>query len=327
MYQPMRAQVSQTIRLSPNFVRIYFNGPELATLDTTMPIFDRRIKVLFPNSRGEIPEFHPLDSWYQQWQELPESLQPPMRSYSIRDIQQGETGVELVIDFVLHSKPGAQGPAGSWAEAAQVGDTVVIVGPTSPAEPEAIGEPRPGIEFQPAIASEIVLVGDETALPAIGRILEDLSAQDDTVSNVAGMVFIEVPEKADYQELRCPPGFSVQWFHRENHQEPGAQLIQAITTFLGNNVGIQKSQTPSTADKSQSTTLDGVTELVWETPTYSAAGYDITDEVQSPGRRYFWIAGESGAVTKIRRILVRDFHIPRSDVAFMGYWKIGRAMG
>ncbi|MDO5099527.1 MAG: siderophore-interacting protein [Corynebacterium sp.] len=326
MYQPMRAQVSNIIRLSPNFVRIYFSGPELANVDTTEPIFDRRVKLLFPNAHGELPEFNPIDPWYHQWQELPATLQPPMRSYSIREIRNGVTGIEIAIDFVLHSRPGAEGPASAWAEAAQFGDSVVIVGPKATLDPGRPGEQRPGIEFQPATASHIVLVGDETAVPAIGRILEDLNNNDNMIPEVTGMVFMEVPQHADFLPLQCPPGFSLQWFHREHQPHHGEQLIQAICAYM-DDLGIHTLNTPPIIENPQPTTISGSPELVWETPTYSAAGDDITAGAHSPIHHYFWIAGESGVVTKIRRKLVRDFHIPRHAVAFMGYWKIGRAMG
>lgn len=39
-----------------------------------------------------------------------------------------------------------------------------------------------------------------------------------------------------------------------------------------------------------------------------------------------WVAGESGVVTTLRRHLVRDLGINRSQVAFMGYWRLGVAM-
>ncbi|MFG2590247.1 siderophore-interacting protein [Streptomyces sp. NPDC048438] len=43
------------------------------------------------------------------------------------------------------------------------------------------------------------------------------------------------------------------------------------------------------------------------------------------GRSYTWAAGESGPVTGVRRHLVRDRGVPRSDVAFHGYWRHGRS--
>jgi NADPH-dependent ferric siderophore reductase len=40
---------------------------------------------------------------------------------------------------------------------------------------------------------------------------------------------------------------------------------------------------------------------------------------------YAWLAGESRVITGLRRHLVRDLGIDRTGVAFMGYWKRGRA--
>ncbi|WP_372984604.1 SIP domain-containing protein, partial [Microbacterium sp.] len=65
--------------------------------------------------------------------------------------------------------------------------------------------------------------------------------------------------------------------------------------------------------------------LLWETPDYSGLGEEIA-EADAPAERYFWIAGESGVVTTLRRHLVKDLGIDRSQVAFMGYWRRGVAM-
>ena len=40
---------------------------------------------------------------------------------------------------------------------------------------------------------------------------------------------------------------------------------------------------------------------------------------------YAWIAGEAGVVKEMRRYLVRDVGIDRKQVAFMGYWRQGKA--
>lgn len=44
-----------------------------------------------------------------------------------------------------------------------------------------------------------------------------------------------------------------------------------------------------------------------------------------PGRFYTWVAGESSLPTGIRRHLVGERGVPKSDIAFLGYWKQGRA--
>ncbi len=41
---------------------------------------------------------------------------------------------------------------------------------------------------------------------------------------------------------------------------------------------------------------------------------------------YAWIAGESAMVTSLRRYLVKELGMDRSQVAFMGYWRRGVAM-
>jgi NADPH-dependent ferric siderophore reductase len=41
---------------------------------------------------------------------------------------------------------------------------------------------------------------------------------------------------------------------------------------------------------------------------------------------YAWIAGESKVVTGLRRALVSDLGLNRSQVAFMGYWRRGVPM-
>ena len=40
---------------------------------------------------------------------------------------------------------------------------------------------------------------------------------------------------------------------------------------------------------------------------------------------YAWLAGEAGVVKRLRRHLVTDLGVPRNEVAFMGYWRVGVA--
>ena len=77
---------------------------------------------------------------------------------------------------------------------------------------------------------------------------------------------------------------------------------------------------------SVATSEDVATEdLLWETPAFSGLGEELPD-AGNHADRYFWIAGESGVVTTLRRHLVKDLGIDRSQVAFMGYWRKGVAM-
>jgi NADPH-dependent ferric siderophore reductase len=81
-----------------------------------------------------------------------------MRDFTPRrfDAQLGE----LWIDFYLHDV----GPAATWATQAAVG------------QPLGVGGPRGSFIISPEAIDSHVLIGDETALPAIGRRLEELPA-------------------------------------------------------------------------------------------------------------------------------------------------------
>ncbi|WP_047870227.1 SIP domain-containing protein, partial [Nocardiopsis sp. RV163] len=43
------------------------------------------------------------------------------------------------------------------------------------------------------------------------------------------------------------------------------------------------------------------------------------------GRPYCFVAGENTLPTELRRTLVRRHHIPKDDIAFIGYWRHGVA--
>jgi NADPH-dependent ferric siderophore reductase len=77
-------------------------------------------------------------------------------------------------------------------------------------------------------------------------------------------------------------------------------------------------------------TIQEVDPDLWETPTYSSSGEDVDVPVATVGHDldglYAWIAGESGIVTGLRRLLVNELGMDRRQAAFMGYWRRGVAM-
>jgi NADPH-dependent ferric siderophore reductase len=258
-----------------------------------------------------------------------------MRTYTVRAVR-GGGDTRLVVDFVLHMEPGLTGPASTWASRARVGDRLVILAPRR-------GEFFGGIEFEPGGARRLLLAGDETAVPAVCSILEDLP------DDAEGAVFLEVPETLDVLGAAGPPGVSVTWLPR-NGAALGARLQAAVLAHL------DASTTDPLAEP------DEVEPNLWETPTFSSSGEDLEvadeqvlaaaladcgggeDGGPVPAAReiadahdlregsglegtYAWIAGESGVVTALRRHLVRDLGMDRRQVAFMGYWRRGVAMG
>lgn len=124
---------------------------------------------------------------------------PDVRIYTIRrlDVEKGEVD----IDFVLHE--GAGMPGARFAARAAVGDVVGMTGPGG----ANVGE-----------ADWYLLAGDETALPAIGRILEELPA------HVQAVVRIEVADRDEEQHLASAAALDIRWLHR-NGVEPGKSTL------------------------------------------------------------------------------------------------------
>ena len=298
-----RAQVRAVDRVSPNFVRITLGGEELDEFGTPGDVYDTRVKLVFPPASGVLPPIdRDTDDWWGAYLSFPEEERGSMRTYSVRELRVADGGTEVVIDFVLHLAPGLTGPASLWASRAVVGTELLIVGPRRGRED------RSGIEYAPAGASSVMLVGDETAAPAIARILEDAPRE------TRGIAFIEVPVAADELSIDSPEGVEVHWLPRGDAAH-GLRLIPTVLDYLGD----------TGHDEITVQDADGE-DLVWETPIYSASGEVVAAPAGPSDDRYFWIAGESGVVTTLRRHLVKDLGIDRSQVAFMGYWRRGVAM-
>jgi NADPH-dependent ferric siderophore reductase len=320
-YVLARVSVSEVVRLSPAFIRVVFAGPDLAQVGIDGPIYDQRIKLIFPSASGTLPTLAPdAHDWYAQWTSLPEERRGSMRTYSIRHLTGSGDGTRLAVDFVLHLSPGLTGPASAWADAARRGDEILLLAPRR-------GQAGGGIEFDPEGASSLLLVGDETAAPAIARILEDLPAE------ATGDAFIEVPGLEDRLAIDARCDVRVHWLPRDG-AEHGEALLPAVLRHLGAATGPGGPEREAAGD-----------ELVWETPEHppetgrepgpAAEGLAGGDDTRAAATRagaavdgatYAWIAGESGVVTALRRRLVGELGFERSRVAFMGYWRRGVAM-
>ncbi len=301
-----RAAVRAVDRVSPSFVRVTFGGDELFEFGTPGAVFDSRIKLVFPPASGVLPDLdRASDDWWQSFLAVPEAERGSMRTYSIRELRVDPVaGTEVDVDFVLHLEPGLTGPASRWASTAEAGQELYLVGPR-----RGVVE-HGGAEYEPGTADEVVLVGDETAAPAIARILEDAPR------DLRGVAFLEVPSPADVLRIDVPAGVEVHWLPRDAGEPHGLRLIPAVLSYLGD---------ADAGDEIRVKDIDGE-DLLWETPDYSGLGEDIEVVETAPAERYFWIAGESGVVTTLRRHLVKDLGIDRGQVAFMGYWRRGVAM-
>ena len=300
-------EVVSVDRLGPTFVRIELGGPALADFGVDGPRWDQRIKLVLPDPlTGGITSTEGADeSWFSAWLECPASERGHMRTYTVRDVRGSGERTTLVVDMVLHLEGDLVGPGSTWASTAAPGDRIVVLAPRR-------GCPYGGIEFAPAPGAELLLAGDETAVPAICTVLEQLP------DDARGTAFLEVPVADDVQDVRRPAGVDVVWLAREG-AELGAGLHDAVVAHLGPPpMGVPGATVGVAADE--------VDPHLWETPSYSSSGEEVGSDGDGVGGTYAWIAGESKVVTGLRRHLVDELGFDRSQVAFMGYWRRGVAM-
>ncbi|MFG3712375.1 siderophore-interacting protein [Micromonospora sp. NPDC047730] len=193
------ARVLRTERPTPHLIRLVLGGEEL----TGLPVgefTDHYIKIVFPVPGVDHPS--PMDLAAIR-RDLPREQWPRLRAYTVRawDALVGE----LTVDVVHH---GDEGLAGPWAAALRPGDPVHFVGPGG------AYAPSPDADWH-------LLVGDESALPAIAAALERLPADAPAVA------FVEVADPAEEQRLVSPGAVRLTWLHRGG-RPVGEALVAAV---------------------------------------------------------------------------------------------------
>jgi NADPH-dependent ferric siderophore reductase len=203
---------------------------------------------------------------------------------------------ELDVVFVDHSDGG---PAASWLAACEVGAEVVVVGPDARSLDSAIG-----IDWHPGHATDVLLAGDETAAPAICSILESLPA------GVRATAFIEVPGERDVLPVSTTGDVDLRWLPRDGRQV-GAALEPAVRDWVSRHPDRVLAGLGDAPDALPDIDVD--TQLLWDSPASATRGF------------YAWLAGESAVIKSLRRFLVSETGVDRGSVAFMGYWRLGKA--
>ncbi|MFV2102597.1 siderophore-interacting protein [Micromonospora sp. LOL_024] len=193
------ARVLRTWRPTAHVIRLVLGGPELAGLPVG-EFTDHYIKIVFPVVGVDHPRPTDLAAIRR---ELPREQWPRLRAYTVRawDAVNGE----LTLDVVHH---GDEGLAGPWAAALRPGDEVLFTGPGG------AYAPSPEADWH-------LLVGDESALPAIAASLARLPA------GASAHVFVEVDGAADEQPLPSPGVVHPTWLHR-GARPVGEALVAAV---------------------------------------------------------------------------------------------------
>ena len=133
---------------------------------------------------------------------------PDMRDYTPRAYDRAAR--TLTLDFAVHDA----GPATRWAIDAKPGDPITIGGPR-------------GSLIVPPTFDWMLLIGDETALPAIGRRVEEAPA------GVRIMTVAAVADAAEEQRFETKARHEAIWVHRPldraNDPAPLLDAVRALT--------------------------------------------------------------------------------------------------
>lgn len=301
-YRVFLTVVARTQRVGPSFVRLTLAGEQLQDFGASGD--DQRIKFLLPQPGHRVEDIPAGPDWYADWRSTPDERRPFMRTYTVRAAR--PAAGELDIDVVLHGLGnGHAGPAAVWAAAARPGDPVALIGPDRPGRGRAWGS-----EWGPPPSARwLLLAGDETAVPAVGAILEGLPP------GVPVTACLEVPDPGDRQSWHLPADVSVRWSFR--NQQPGVihgeLLIQCVRDVISANRGRHREILGQEMED-----VDVDTDVLWDIPDQRAGRGSLIET-------YAWLAGEAGVIRALRRHLVTDLGIRRDAVAFMGYWRLGRS--
>lgn len=180
--------VRRITELSPAMRRFTLTGNDLAGFVSAS--FDDHVKLIVPEAKGEKPNMPTLgDKGLLFDTDRPK---PAMRDYTPRRYDPDTN--ELDIDFVLHH----DGPATNWAEHATVGDYIGIAGPR-------------GSFVVPMDFDWHLLIGDETAIPAIARRLEELP------SHTRAIAIIKTGPHDARIELQSQCALDLHWINVNKH--------------------------------------------------------------------------------------------------------------
>lgn len=207
--------VLRSERLSAHWMRVTLGGGEIARF---RPMgYDQWFRLFLPIGGEAGLERVPAKAnkmfGYLRFLRIPDGERPVMRNYTVRAYRPAtaDAGAEIDVDFVLHGSAddGTAGPASRWAETCTPGEHVLII--------------DEGLAFNPQRGTDrVLLVGDETALPAIAAIGGSLPA------HATGTAIVEVPAPEDALDFARPPGVELIWIVRPHGTAPGILALETL---------------------------------------------------------------------------------------------------
>lgn len=194
---PRPVEVVSVSRINPRLVSVRVSGDALQGFQVDAPTAHIKVFLPLPGQDAPLlPEFLP------EGQTIPEDARPAVRTYTPRRFDPATRTLE--VQFVLHGA----GPASEWAERASVGDKLAVAGPG-------------GRFVMDSTAGHWWIAGDESAIPAVGTLLEALP------DAATADVHLEVAGPEDELEFPSLAKTTITWHHRRAPDAWGAELDEA----------------------------------------------------------------------------------------------------
>lgn len=199
---PLRFRLLEVVavdRMSLSLTRVTLGGADLEGFVSLG--FDDHVKLFFPDPDTDVFNLPEIGPEGPVWGE---GARPVMRDYTPRHFDAALR--TLAIDFALHT-PG--GPATRWTEQARIGQKIGVGGPK-------------GSFIVPTTFDWHLFLGDDTALPAIARRLEELPA------GTQARVLIEVEGPQSQIGLPSAAEVHVHWVYRGMSMAGSQPLLTAL---------------------------------------------------------------------------------------------------
>ncbi|MGH9109948.1 MAG: siderophore-interacting protein [Acidimicrobiales bacterium] len=195
---PRPVRVVSVSRLAPRLVSVLLGGDGLEGFRHGAPTSHMKVFLPAPGQAAPVlPERGPDGAIWPE-----DAARPVVRTYTPRKLD--DEARTLEVQFVLHGA----GPASEWAERAQVGDELAVAGPGG------------RFSLDPA-ARRWWIGGDESALPAIGTLLDALPP------SAVAEVHVEVAGSDDEIPLPSAAQTTLTWHHRRSPDAWGTELEEA----------------------------------------------------------------------------------------------------
>lgn len=244
-----RVRVVGVTSLTPRMVRVTVGGPELEGFVVEQPAASVRLLIPPAGANNLV-----MPVWNGNEFLMADGGRPVIRT--LTPLRVDPVSQQMDLEIVVHEG----GALSAWALEARAGNEAAISGPGR-------GWPVPDS------AESFLVGGDESAIPAIGQLLEVLPGDKPV------RVVIEVASPEGRLELPEHPNAEVAWHDLPEGAPPSDALVSGLR------------------------------------PAVLAAGVNV------------WAAGVAAAVQRIRRYLLEERGLARSDTWIRGYWKTGRTGG